>query len=223
MIEQKRFFCSWSGGKDSCLAMYHAIRQGGIPACLLTMMVENGKRSRSHGLSLKVLQAQSERLGLPLITSAVSWGDYEKTFSDKVKKLHETGIEYGVFGDIDIEDHRQWCRNICFSNNISAIHPLWKKARKDLLIDFIDSGFKAMIVTVRAGILSDDFLGKTIDRNLVELLEDQGIDAAGENGEYHSVVTDGPIFSSPLSLRLRDRHKFDDCIFQDISLSDKRV
>ena len=199
--------------------MYYAMRQGGIPVSLLTMMIENGKRSRSHGLPLEILQAQAERLKLPLITCATSWDDYEKTFSAELKKLHDTDIEYGVFGDIDLEDHRAWCRNVCSANGITAIHPLWQKARRDLIFDFIDSGFKAVIVTVRDGVLPDNFLGKTLDRNLVEQLETHGVDAAGENGEYHSVVTDGPIFSSQLPLQQLNKHQFADCIFLDISLS----
>lgn len=197
-LSSTQFFCSWSGGKDSCLALYHAIQQGGVPKALLTMLREDGKRSRSHGLSTGLIQRQAESLGVPLIVRSSSWNDYEQIFLSSIRQFRKEGIKVGVFGDIDLEEHWEWVRKVCSSARIKAYEPLWKRPRRDLLREFLDLGFNATIVSVKQGVLDTHFLGLNLSEKVIQEMEDLGVDASGEGGEYHTVVTDGPIFSSSL-------------------------
>ena len=97
MTENKKAFCSWSGGKDSCLALKRALAQGFEVTHLVTMFDETGTRSRSHAVSLEVMQAQAESLGVQLVTPSASWADYEKVFVETLKDLKKQGCDYGIF------------------------------------------------------------------------------------------------------------------------------
>ena len=141
-IKGKPFFCSWSGGKDSCLALYLAIQDGAIPKALFTMLQENGKRSRAHGLPVSVLKQQAMALGIPLVMCKSSWDSYERHFLDTISEFKKEGIEYGVFGDIDLEAHLEWVERVCSSVQIQASEPLWKTPRRDLLNKFFKLGFQ---------------------------------------------------------------------------------
>lgn len=200
----RQFFCSWSGGKDSCLALYHAIRQGGKPGALLTMMAEENRTSRSHGLSRELLCEQARLLGIPIELHSAAWEGYEEAFLKAARDLKARGMEHGVFGDIDLEPHREWCRRVCGAAGVTALHPLWQRARRELMEEFIDLGFTAVIVVTQADRLGPEWLGRAIGREALAGLEKAGVDACGEEGEYHSVVTGGPIFSAPLALSFRE-------------------
>ena len=217
-INNKTFFCSWSGGKDSCLALYRSIQKGGKPETLLTMMVENANRSRAHGLPHAVITAQAKALGIKSIVCSTSWDDYEDTFVTVLSDFKKQGIEYGVFGDIDLEPHLEWVERVCSSVGIQPYEPLWRTARRDLLYEFIQLGFKASIVAIKKDILSPDFLGRTLDRHVIADLENAGVDASGEEGEYHTIVTDGPIFSKRIDIEFKDQIAQDSYCFLDVCL-----
>jgi diphthine-ammonia ligase len=217
-IKDRPFFCSWSGGKDSSLALYRAIQNGGIPKVLLTMLTEDGERSRSHGLPVGLVQRQAQALGIPLVVCESSWNNYEDKFLSVIRKFKEDGIADGVFGDIDLEPHLQWVERVCSSVAIRPYEPLWKGVRRDILNEFLHLGFKATIIAVKQGILSNDFLGRILDQQVLADLEKAGIDASGEEGEYHTVVTNGPIFSSAIHLEIKDRIVQDGYCFLDVSL-----
>ncbi|MBN1312646.1 MAG: diphthine--ammonia ligase [Anaerolineae bacterium] len=218
-ISGQPFFCSWSGGKDSCFALYRAIRAGGIPQALLTMMMEDGERSRAHGLSVEVLQGQADALGIPLVTRQASWDTYEAEFLSAIRQFREEGITRGIFGDIDLEPHLEWVERVCSSASIQAYEPLWQEARRDLLDEFLQLSFKATIIAIKQEALDDSFLGRTLDRQVIADLEKAGVDASGEEGEYHTVVTNGPIFSSTLHLEMKEQVIRDGYCFLDVSLS----
>lgn len=204
-IKGRPFFCSWSGGKDSCLALYRALQNGGRPGLLFTMMAEGGERSRSHGLPRSVLEEQSRRLGIPIAFRAAAWEEYEATFLAALREFKTQGVESGVFGDIDVDANREWVRRVCGAAGVAPFHPLWKRPRRALLQEFIDLGFKATVVVVNNSKLDFRFLGREIDRETVRDMETAGIDASGELGEYHTVVTAGPIFSSEIGLEVKGR------------------
>lgn len=200
-VEKKRF-CSWSGGKDSCLAFHRSTVDGAKPSVLVTMLAEDGRRSRAHGLSTSALGAQASALGVRLITRATSWGDYEDNFLYVVGALRDEGVSAGVFGDIDVEGHREWVERVCRQAGVEAVLPLWRSDRRTLLDEFISAGFKATIVSVKDGVLDRRFLGRTLDNVAIEELEALGIDISGEGGEYHTFVTDGPMFRSPVKVAM---------------------
>jgi len=198
------FACSWSGGKDSCLALYRAISAGAKPFALLTMLEESGERSRAHGLGLQVLRAQAASLGLTLVTRAASWETYEPTFVSALRDLREAGVEACVFGDIDLNEHRQWERKVCAAAAMNAHLPLWQMERKALLEELLSLGFQAMVVATKDESLGQRFLGRMLDAELIREFERMGIDPCGEAGEYHTVVVNGPIFAHRLRL-VQDR------------------
>jgi uncharacterized protein (TIGR00290 family) len=216
------FFTSWSGGKDSCLAHYRALQAGWQPKSLLNMLTEDGQRSRSHGLAVAVLRAQAAALGLPIVFRAATWEDYEARFLDALRELKSFGVEAGVFGDIDVEAHRQWVEGVCARAGMRPCEPLWKGGRRALLEEFIGLGFAAKIVVLRESALAPAFLGRTLDARLISEFEALGIDASGENGEYHTVVTNGPVFSRPLELEERGRFSRDGYAFLEMGLQEQR-
>ena len=216
-IVNRPFFCSWSGGKDSCLALYRALRAGGEPRVLLTMLAEDGVHSRSHGLSLGVLQAQADALGFDLVTRAVTWDGYEEAFLDALRELAGRGLHDGVFGDIDLQGHLDWVERVCGSAGVAPWEPLWKGERATLLSEFLDAGFRAVIVAVKDERLDARFLGRTLDAALLPELEAAGVDLCGEEGEYHTVVIDGPLFRRPVRLEHGEIRSHDGYSFLEVS------
>jgi uncharacterized protein (TIGR00290 family) len=209
-------FCSWSGGKDSALALHEAAAAGAEPRFLLAMMVEGGERSRSHGLSRELLQAQADAIGLPIRFGAASWDGYEDEMARAIAAgAAEFGTPVGVFGDIDIERHREWVESVCGRAGVEAYEPLWQRDRRRLMGDLLDAGFEPVIVAVRDGVLPVELLGTTIDADVVDELERLGSDAAGENGEFHSLVVDGPLFRWPLAIAWGERSLRDGVWFTD--------
>jgi uncharacterized protein (TIGR00290 family) len=217
-IYGENFFCSWSGGKDSALAFCKAVREGGRPQMLLTMLHEDGERSRSHGLPISVFKSQASSLGVPLMLRSATWDDYEAVFMDALSELKGMGVSAGVFGDIDIEEHREWVHKVCRSAGLRPYHPLWGQDRRALLDELLKEGFEATIVAVNKDALDKDFLGKRITRDVINQLESQGVDASGERGEYHSVVTNGPLFSRPIKISTNKIHERDGYLFLDVAV-----
>ena len=122
------FVTSWSGGKDSCYAMMQAVQQGFIPKVLLNMMNENGKISRSHGLPLSILNQQAQKMQLPMEAVPATWGDYEAQFISTLKTLKaKFDLDAAVFGDIDLQPHKEWEEKVCEAASLKAILPLWNK------------------------------------------------------------------------------------------------
>ena len=195
---QKSFVMSWSGGKDSALAYYRAVMEGHVPAALFTMFEEDGTKSRSHGLPLDLMEAQAERMGLPLVVGKADWSGYEKEFIAQLKNFKEQDIEMGVYGDIDLEDHLAWVQKVSAEAEIDVHHPLWQEPRKELLKELVEQGFKAIITVVDTTRLDSRFLGREFSLGLIEELEAEGVDACGEEGEFHTVIIDGPIFVEPV-------------------------
>jgi len=218
-LNNKRIFASWSGGKDSCLALYDAGQDGALPQCLLTMLKESGERTRSHGLDPSIIRAQAGALSLPLVVRNASWDNYEKEFLEVLHTLKAQGVEAGVFGDIDLEAHREWVERVCAAAGLDAFLPLWQQERRHLLARFLGSGFSATIVAVKDELLPQSFLGRRLDAATISDLEGAGVDACGEEGEYHTVVTDGPLFSRPVILTAGEIFSHDGYSFLDMRLA----
>ncbi|MCK4245090.1 MAG: diphthine--ammonia ligase [Candidatus Omnitrophica bacterium] len=198
-------FVSWSGGKESSFALHQAISKGFQIFYLLNMVTEDGERSRSHGLNSKLIQAQSEALNIPLLQQRCTWETYEEEFKKAVLKLKEKGVKAGVFGDIDLQEHRDWVERVCREVKTKAYLPLWGKNQKELLEEFILARFEAIIVAIRAEVLDKDWLGKKIDKNFIQELEKKRINLCGESGEYHTFVINGPIFKRRIKILESDK------------------
>jgi uncharacterized protein (TIGR00290 family) len=209
-----KVFSSWSGGKECALATYKAISQGHEVLYLLNFISEDGERSRSHGTKASVLALQAEAIGIPLIQVQTSWEDYEENFKKAVRELQDKGIEGGVFGDMDLEEHREWVERVCSEMGIKAILPLWGIKAEDLIEEFLKLKFKAIVIATR---LEENFLGKLLDKALVKQISKLGSHPCGENGEYHTFVTDGPIFRKALKVTRGERKRRDNVWFWEIS------
>jgi len=199
-LSGRRFFCSWSGGKDAYLALARAVAAGGRPGALVCTLNEDGEASRGHGLPLALVQAQAASLGIPLITRATSWDEYEATLVSVLHELRAQGIEAGVFGDIDLQAHRDWVEGVCEVVGMSCHLPLWQEPRRRLIDELLANGVQATVVAVDAAKLDAGFLGRELSPTLVADLEAAGADACGEEGEYHTMVTAAPLFSNPVQL-----------------------
>ncbi len=196
-----RVFVSWSGGKDSCLAYYKALKLGFKVSFLLTMLEENGLRSRGHGVKADVIRLQAESLGVPIVFGKASWEKYEDEFKRILKNLKNSdGVEGGVFGDIRLEEHKEWVEKVCGEVGIKAFEPLWNKKYEELLTEFFGNGFEAIIVGVKANLVDKKWLGEKISWKFIEYLKNHNIDLFGEAGEYHSLVVSGPTFKRKISI-----------------------
>ena len=199
MAESKKAFCSWSGGKESALALYRAKKSGIEVSYLINMTSEGGEYSRTHGIKASCLRSQSEAIGIPVIQQQASWQNYEKEFKGTVLELKHNGAQIGIFGDIDLQEHRDWVERICGETGIRPILPLWKEKRERLFAEFIRVGFRAIVVTLKDGVLGREWLGRVVDEKFVKDIKAiNDIDISGEKGEYHTFVFDGPIFKSPI-------------------------
>ncbi|MER2088263.1 MAG: diphthine--ammonia ligase [Sporosarcina sp.] len=215
------FVASWSGGKDSAMAYYRAIKAGGISERLWTMFEEDEERSKSHALPFEVIEAQAERLGVPLMIRGANWKGYEKQFLDAMAECVEVGINHGVFGDIDLEDHLEWVRNACAKVGMEAVHPLWMEPRRKILEELIEARFEAYIVVVNTKMMPARYIGSKYTLELMDELEAQGIDSCGESGEFHTVVIDGPIFKERVPVVFSGQHERDGYVFLDVTLEER--
>ncbi|GAA4772492.1 diphthine--ammonia ligase [Flavobacterium hankyongi] len=194
------FMTSWSGGKDSCYAMMKAVAIGLEPRVLLNMMNENGQVSRSHGLPLYILNQQAAKMNLPIVTIPATWSDYEVKFVDALRKLKsDYNLDAAVFGDIDLQPHRDWEEKVCKVAELEAILPLWKDDRVKLVKEMISEGIQTMIVSCNTQ-MGESYLGKIMTLELAEELEMKEIDSCGENGEFHTMVINCPLFSEAITL-----------------------
>ena len=201
-------FTSWSGGKDCCLACYRAVARGLKVRYLANMVAEDGKRSYSHGLAPRVLEAQAQAIGIPLIQRRARRDNYEAEFKKMLLSLKEEGVSGGVFGDIDLDEHRQWIERVCGDVAVTPYLPLWGEEQGELLKDFISLGFTAIVVAAKAELFDREWLGRKVDRDFLDhlevLKETKEVTPCGEAGEYHTLVVDGPLFRKRLEI-LRSR------------------
>lgn len=214
-----KFVASWSGGKDSALATYRAIKAGNTAAMLWTMFEKEQPHSKSHALPLEIVEAQAEQIGVPLLIKKADWAGYETQFLDAMRVCKEQGIPRAVFGDIDLEDHLAWVQSMCAKVDMEAVHPLWEEPRRTLLEEFINEGFEAYIVVVNTKMMPAEFIGRRFTIDLMDELEALGIDSCGESGEFHTVVVDGPIFKERIPLIMGETIGKDDYVFLNCTLN----
>ena len=204
---------SWSGGKDSAMALYE-IQKGKEyeVAALLTTVTEDYDRVSMHGLRRTLLEQQAESLGYPLekifISTNASNKEYESKMEEILLKYKNAGVNSVVFGDIFLEDLRKYREDNLAKIGMKGIFPIWKRDSKELAQTFIDLGFKAVLVCVDLDVLDRKFVGREFDAKFLSDLP-SNIDPCGENGEFHSFVYDGPI------LRQKVSHELGEVILRD--------
>lgn len=197
----KSFVASFSGGKDSTLALYKAMKVGKAVA-LIIMMEEEGVHSRSHRLTDDIIKAQANSIGLPVFSDATSWEEYEKKFISLLIKTKNMGAEVLVAGDLDVPDKDCWHDMVTKKVCMDLALPLREMNHKEAVTEFVLAGFRCILVTVNLskGMKIDD-LGKELTLEYIEELEQRGIDSCGEAGEFHTIVIDGPIFKNKIDVK----------------------
>ncbi|WP_028594641.1 diphthine--ammonia ligase [Paenibacillus assamensis] len=216
----RKFIASFSGGKDSVLALYKAMKVG-EPLGLIVMLEEEGKRSRSHGMPPELIHAQAESIGLPAFTAAASWADYEAVFIDLLEQAKQQGAEVLVTGDLDMPAHGCWQDGITQRVGMKLGMPLWEMDHREAVDEFIHLGFVTVVVTVNLSLgMTEDDLGRTLTHEYVKELEARGIDPCGEGGEFHTTVIDGPIFKHPIPVRKCEIVRHENYAFLPLELDD---
>ena len=194
---------NWSGGKDSSLCLYEAV-QNKIPVEKLVTTVNSiHNRISMHGVRRILLEQQAASIGLPLQTIKLpeqpGMLTYEQALSETHQSLKREGFTHAIYGDIFLEDLKQYREDVLKKDELEGIFPLWKKDSRKLMNQFISLGFKAYVVCVNTTYLDESFCGRLLDKSFITDLP-ANIDVCGENGEYHSFVFDGPIFSIPVNV-----------------------
>jgi uncharacterized protein (TIGR00290 family) len=210
---------SWSGGKDSCAALMRT-RDAFDVVAMITMFDEDAVRSRSHGLRPEVVAAQADRLGMRRLIGRCDWGGYDRAFSEALATVAAEGITHVIFGDILFEEHRLWAEGMCAPHGLVAVEPLWGSSTGALFEEWVGSGADAVIVTARAGLLDQSWLGRRLERDLLPEFERLGVDPCGERGEYHTVVTNTPLFNRPLLLQAGQQVQRSGCWAMDVMVAD---
>lgn len=185
---------------------------------LINMVTEDGIHSRTHGVEAALLSIQAQAIGIPLVQCSTTWNGYEGVFKKALSGFLGQGIDQGIFGDIDMDEHRAWVERVCSECMIRPNLPLWLEKRDDLLSEFLNKGFKAVIVTVDKRYLDDTWVGREIDSEFVNDIKSLGdnVDICGEKGEYHSFVYDGPIFERPVIFKKGNVRSNEGYFFLDI-------
>ncbi|MFA5309122.1 MAG: diphthine--ammonia ligase [Dehalococcoidales bacterium] len=223
----EKTFASWSGGKDCCLALYRAKAAGRDVRYLVNMVTADGKRSCSHGIAAAVIAKQAEALGIPIAQRRTTGDNYQSVFIETLKELKREGVTGGVFGDIDFEPHREWIEQVCAEAGVKPHLPLWQEDQAGLMEEFLDAGFTAVVVAVRADLLGKEALGRVVNREFLAYIAglNKGITPCGEAGEFHTLVVDGPIFGKRLEIAESEKVSRGDHHFLEIlktGLKDKQ-
>jgi len=193
-------YMNWSGGKDSALALHRILLGAQYEIdTLLTSINADRNRISMHDVRRELLEAQAASIGIPLQTVELpdqpDASTYEQAMQKKVSALKDRGCTHAIFGDIFLEDLKQYREEKL--KEMVCIFPLWKIPSHILIQEFIQKGFKAIVVCVNTRWLNKSFCGRLLDKSFLQDLP-EGIDPCGENGEYHSFVFDGPLFSKPV-------------------------
>ena len=211
--------CLWSAGKDSCLAACDAIAQGHTVKALFNFTEMDGHNSLSHGLKAAVIHRQAALTGIPFFQKAMPKGTYRDEFKALIEHWKKSeGIEGIVFGDIFLQEHKEWIDSVCKELDVVAVMPLWGRDTSVLIDEFIKKGFKAIVVAVKADVMSGEWLGREIDEKFVSDIKAAGmIDPCGEKGEYHTFVYDGPIFKRRVDFKRGERTAGSGTFFLEIA------
>ena len=203
---RKKTIFNWSSGKDSALALYKVLQNSEIEiVSLLTSVNKKYNRISMHGVRTELLVQQAKSIGLPLhimeIPEMPSMEDYEKVMRETLTKFKTKGVTHSIFGDIFLEDLRKYREDKLAEIEFKGIFPLWKIPTKDLIQEFLDLGFKTIVVCVNERNLDQSFVGRVIDAQFIADLPDD-VDVCGENGEFHTFTFDGPIFKKPIEFEI---------------------
>lgn len=204
---KKKAIFNWSGGKDSALALYKAMESDEYDIIsLLTTISLDTQQSSMHLIPVSILEQQAESIGLPLykvMLPSKGLQGYEEEMRKAIGYFKEQGVTHSIFGDIFLHDVRKYREEQLSPFGIEVVEPLWNKTTEEIMEEFLSSGIQTKIVVTQADKLDRSFAGKDITHELVSSFP-ANIDICGEEGEYHTLAYDGPIFRQPVKFTLRE-------------------
>lgn len=195
----ERVVLSFSGGKDSCLALYHLLKEDLKVVSLVTTAWKDKGKTVAHDEPLDQIEKQAEQFGIPVNFIKTDFDTYQENFINKLKELKsKLDIDTVAFGDIYLEGHREWGEQVAREAGLNAYYPLWRKQENvvDLLRDFVDLGFKAKITKIDDSKLPTSWIGRTLNQSFIQDILKKDVCPMGESGEYHTFVYGGPIFNN---------------------------
>ncbi len=205
-----KYALSFSGGKDSVLALDRAVRQGLEVTYLFNVFEGVSGRVRFHGVRASCIGRQAEALGIPLLQDSTHPDDYETVLLRLLDRLRKEGIDGIIFGNIHLADIRAWYEERTTRLGFQHVEPLWGEPGVSLLHEVIDRGYRAQVVSIDLSRTPEAWLGRTLDRALLaEILARPEIDPCGERGEYHTFVQNGPLFRHPIDLEMGGRFEME--------------
>lgn len=202
----KKAYLNWSSGKDAAFALFELQkgREYSVEKLLTTINSETDRISM-HGLRKELLLLQAKKIGLPVeileLDGNVSMETYNAEVGKTIEKLKNEGFSHSIFGDIFLKDLREYRDEQLVKAGITGVFPLWKRDTGELIEEFLNSGFKAITVCVNSKVLDKSFCGRIVDHKFISDLPED-VDPCGENGEFHTFVYDGPIFSDPVKFKI---------------------
>jgi uncharacterized protein (TIGR00290 family) len=206
------YIASWSGGKDSCLACYLAIRKG----MKISHLVHFDRPQNLHGVDPAMIRLQAELAGIPIVQKKVDSRDFEQEFRRTVGELAGTGIKGMVFGDIYLEPHKEWVDRTCAELGIEPMEPLWGLKTEDIIGEFLSLGFETVIASGDQKLIEKRFVGRRMDREFIDYLRSKSLDVCGESGEFHTFVASGPLFHGKIEIMSSDVVSRDGFWFLDV-------
>ena len=198
----------WSGGKDSALALDRSRRDGLEVERLISFYDQATRRVRFHATRVEMLEAQAAAIGIDLRAISTSWPDMDAKLHDELSTLRDDGFTGVIFGNIHLADVRAWYEERVIAAGLVHVEPIWGEAPERLLDEFISSGGRAVTTCIEIAKLDEAWLGRVIDESFALDIKETGVDACGENGEYHSFAFAGPVFKLPLAWAAGER-RFD--------------
>ena len=225
---KEQVILSWSGGKDSAMALLALLESGLYEiVSLLTTVSKQYERISHHGVRVELLEQQAAALGIPLHIIYLhhvncSLEDYEAVMKKAMLEYKDNDVLTVAFGDVFLQDLRDYREHNLAKIGMEAIFPIWSRDTTEIVQTFIALGFKAYLTCVDNEKLGREFAGRPIDADLIRDLPD-GVDPCGENGEYHSFVYDGPIFQRPVDVSVGEVVLRDVRYFTDLVPIERRV
>ncbi len=204
--QRLKTYFNWSSGKDASFALYQLKKDRTLNIDkLLTSINTHHNRVSMHGLRRELLEQQARSIGLPLDTIELpeepTMEEYNMEMQKTVKKFQSKGYTNCGFGDIFLEDLRMYREKQLQPFNIACLFPLWKRDTKELINEFLDLGFKAVVICIKSELLDVSFLGRQINQRFLNDLP-SNVDPCGENGEFHTFCFDGPLFTKPIAFTI---------------------
>lgn len=201
-MAEAQYALSFSGGKDSILALDRIIRAGNHINYLVTMYDAATERVRFHGVPITHIQAQADALGIPLLRYPTTPENFEAVFLQSLQDLRQLNVTRIAFGNIHLADVRAWYEERTTGAGLAHLEPLWNEEPTKLVRECIARGYLATLTCIEIARAQATWLGATLTEQLVDEFEQSGIDPCGERGEYHTFVSAGPLFTRSLPISL---------------------